>query len=344
MACIDLFCGVGGLSHGLMRSGINVVAGVDVDPACRFPYEENNGRAVFLHRDIGILTGDDLAKFYPEGSPRILAGCAPCQPFSSYSQGRDARKDGKWGLLNHFGRLVEESQPHIVTMENVPQLPRHEVLVDFLGTLKRLNYRVSYGVLKCALFGVPQRRERFVLLASRLGEIELPKSNSNQIATVREAIGCLTKISAGESDPEDRLHAASWLSPLNKKRIRHSSPGGSWRDWPDQLVAACHKKQSGKTYPSVYGRMEWDKPAPTITTLCYGYGNGRFGHPEQDRAISLREASILQSFPLNYQFVEKDAPVEFRTIGRLIGNAVRPLLAKGIGTAIVKHLSEHGYH
>ena len=140
----------------------------------------------------------------------------------------------------------------------------------------------------------------------------------------------------------DRMHAAASLSEINLARIRLSRPGGSWRDWPDDLVASCHKLPSGKTYPSVYGRMEWDKPSPTLTTLCYGFGNGRFGHPEQDRAISLREAAILQSFPESYRFVPDDSPVQFRIIGRLLGNAVPVNLGRAIGKSIAGHLNRLG--
>jgi DNA (cytosine-5)-methyltransferase 1 len=151
----------------------------------------------------------------------------------------------------------------------------------------------------------------------------------------------LSPLAAGEVCPDDPLHRASELSPLNLRRIRHSRPGGTWREWPRELVAECHKVNSGKTYPSVYGRMEWDKPAPTITTQFFGFGNGRFGHPEQDRAISLREGALLQSFPKTYQFVKPGGEYCFKTIGRLIGNAVPVRLGEVVGRTIRRHLEEH---
>ena len=126
------------------------------------------------------------------------------------------------------------------------------------------------------------------------------------------------------------------------KRIKASKPGGTWRDWPAQLVADCHNRSSGKTFPGVYGRMEWEKPSPTMTTQCYGFGNGRFGHPDQDRAISLREAAILQSFPRNYKFVETKQDVQFKTLGRLIGNAVPVELARAVAISIKQHVTEVG--
>ena len=178
------------------------------------------------------------------------------------------------------------------------------------------------------------------MLASRLGPIELidPKHLRWRNYTVKEAIGDLPVLEAGEIDKKDPLHHASSLSALNLERIRASRPGGSWRDWDANLVADCHKRASGKTYPSVYGRMCWNEPAPTITTQFYGFGNGRFGHPEQDRAISLREGAILQSFPKSYKFKAPGEPIYIKTIGRLIGNAVPVKLGKAIGKSFIKHV------
>jgi DNA (cytosine-5)-methyltransferase 1 len=180
-------------------------------------------------------------------------------------------------------------------------------------------------------------RKRLVLVASKLGPIRIPEFELPR-STVRNAIGDLPLLFAGQEDPHDRLHRASNLSELNLERIRASSPGGTWRDWPEHLRAPCHVKDSGATYPSVYGRMEWDEPAPTITTQCFGYGNGRFGHPEQDRAISLREAAMLQGFPKDYSFIPNDETVSFAKLGRLIGNAVPVTLAEIIGKLMVEHV------
>ena len=190
-------------------------------------------------------------------------------------------------------------------------------------------------------YGVPQSRQRLVLLASRLGAIKMiaPTTGEGKRPTVRKAIEGLPPLEAGEACPTYLLHQASELSPLIFKRIQASKPGGTWRDWEKRLVADCHRKSSGKTYPSVYGRMCWDEPAPTVTTQFYGFGNGRFGHPEQDRAISLREGAIIQSFPRSYKFVPGSAPIYCKSIGRLIGNAVPVNLAKAIGKSIVQHVA-----
>ena len=193
--------------------------------------------------------------------------------------------------------------------------------------------------MDCAEYGVPQQRRRLVLLASRLGPVTLlhPASCGGRPATVRQAIGGLPPLEAGAEDPRDPLHRCSALSAANLSRIRASRPGGTWRDWPEELVAVCHTKRTGRTYPSVYGRMSWDAPAPTITTQFYGFGNGRFGHPEQDRAISLREGAILQGFPNDYAFVPRGAAVRRKTIGRLIGNAVPVTLGEVIGRSLMSH-------
>jgi DNA (cytosine-5)-methyltransferase 1 len=191
-------------------------------------------------------------------------------------------------------------------------------------------------IAQCERFGVPQKRRRLVLLAARDHELPPLSKGADGYVSVREAIAGLPAIAAGDADEDDALHLSSTLSPLNLKRIRHSTPGGTWRDWPEELRADCHKRPTGQTYPSVYARMEWDKPSPTMTTQCFGYGNGRFGHPEQDRAISLREAAILQSFPRNYQFLAPGDGVSIKEVGRWIGNAVPVQLARAIGEAIIK--------
>ncbi|MCG8086118.1 MAG: DNA cytosine methyltransferase [Candidatus Thiodiazotropha taylori] len=340
ITCVDLFCGAGGLTHGFNLEGLPVNAGIDLDPACRYPYETNND-SIFVEQDLSAKGADRIvANLFSPSGIKVLAGCAPCQPFSTYRQGSDNRKDQKWHLLYSFSGLVKKVLPEIVTMENVPTVKRHGVFNDFIEELESLDYYVWADVVECSDYGVPQTRKRMVVLASRLGPIEMIQPTHVKPRTVKQSIGRLRSIEAGETAPRDRMHTASALSPKNMARIRASKPGGTWRDWPKRLVAECHQKETGRTYPGVYGRMEWDKPAPTMTTQCYGFGNGRFGHPEQHRAISLREAAILQGFPRNYEFVPKDAAVEFRPIGRMIGNAVPVDLGRAIARSIVVHLDQ----
>lgn len=343
ISAVDLFCGVGGLTYGLSQAEIDVRLGVDIDPASQYPFEKNND-AAFLLADVSTLEAETIAQSFVPGTTRLLAGCAPCQPFSTYSQ--KAKRDGKnrhdrgrkddWRLVERFGKLIEEIQPDLVTMENVPPLLRAPVYKRLLHSLQ--GYWIDAQVIDCQTIGLPQTRKRLVLVASRLGPIHLPQFDRKQ-KSVRSTIGGLPPLQAGEMDPSDRIHRASALSEINLKRIRASIPGGTWRDWPKALKAACHIRDTGSTYPSVYGRMEWDEPSPTITTQCFGYGNGRFGHPEQDRAISLREAAMLQGFPRKYSFLPENEPVSFATLGRLIGNAVPVTLGKVIGEVLVEHVA-----
>lgn len=338
VAVVDLFCGAGGLAYGLKQAGLHVAAGVDLDPSCRFPLENNTG-AKFVCKDVSEVTPDDVIGWFGDASIRVLAGCAPCQPFSTYSQSRKS-EDSRWNLLREFKRLAISIRPEIVTMENVPGLANQEIWKEFVEALEAENYKVSWREVICTDFGVPQNRRRLVLMASQFGQIELNKPDENAVCTVKEVIGELPAIAAGETHPNDRLHTSSSLSPINLRRIRASKPGGTWRDWPKSLRAKCHVRKTGKTYPAVYGRMEWSKPAPTMTTQCYGFGNGRFGHPDQDRAISLREAALLQSFPPNYQFLDDGDDVTFNRLGTLIGNAVPPKLGEAIGNSIRTHLEQ----
>lgn len=337
IAGVDLFCGVGGLTHGLSCGGIHVGAGIDIDPTCRYPFEKNNA-AVFLERDVGKLRASDIAPYFEGSDYSLLAGCAPCQPFSTYSRsGRNAECEEQWPLVSKFGRLVKAVRPDLVTMENVPQLADHPVFQQLLKCLS--GYHSWWSIVECVGIGVPQTRKRLVLLASRLGGERLSLlEGEEKLASVRDAIGSLPAIEAGGCDPRDPLHMAPRLSGLNLSRIRASLPGGTWRDWPAKLRATCHVKQTGTTYPSVYGRMEWDAPAPTITTQCFGYGNGRFGHPEQDRAISLREAAMLQTFPPTYEFAPPGERIRFNRMGRLIGNAVPVRLGEAIAASFLRHV------
>ena len=222
-------------------------------------------------------------------------------------------------------------------MENVPELEDEQVFKDFVKTLTDLKYNVTYKVVNAADYGVPQRRKRLLLLASKKKKISFIEPTHPKAVTVKDIIGDLPHISAGQKNNNDSLHIAASLSEKNIERIKHSKPGGTWRDWPENLRLECHKKDTGKTYASVYGRMQWDDVAPTITTQFTGYGTGRFGHPEQNRALTLREGAMLQTFPQNYSFVPEGEEVSLKKVARHIGNAVPPRLGEVIGISIKKH-------
>lgn len=333
---VDLFCGVGALSHGLMRSGLNIVAGYDIDSRCKFAFETNN-QANFFSSDVSNITSEEIKKHFSGKVPSILAGCAPCQPFSTYKQRYN--EDPRWNLVSKFSKLAVDVSPDFVTMENVPALLKYkdgEVFSNFCKTLNDAGYQVEWTIAKCEEFGVPQKRRRLVVLAAKNQKIKPLTPSKRKPVTVKDAIGNLPPLSAGETHSKDPLHTTASLSKINLKRIKASTPGGTWKQWPKSLRSPCHQKESGKTYSGVYARMTWNEPSPTMTTQCFGYGNGRFGHPEQDRAISLREAAILQSFPRKYKFLPKNEKVSLVEVGRWIGNAVPVKLAEHIGKKIIQ--------
>ena len=340
---IDLFCGIGGLTRGLMDSGLNVIAGFDIDPTCQYTYEHNNNVPYHM-QNVREIHAADLNELYAEDAIRILVGCAPCQPFSQmrFKLGEANEHDEKYNLLLEYGRLIEELHPTIISMENVPQIKKTEIYMQFIQMLQDNGYYFSEKVVYCPDYGIPQSRRRFVLIGSLLGPIELiAPTHHREDVSVRNFIDHLPHIEAGGVDPNDALHCSASLSEINLRRIRASRPGGTWRDWPEELRCPCHRKSSGKTYSSVYGRMSWDRIGPTITTQFYSFGTGRYGHPEQDRALSLREGAMLQTFPQDYDFIDPNREFVFRDIARHIGNAVPVRLGEVIGETIIRHLEEY---
>lgn len=361
---IDLFCGAGGLTRGLLDAGIRVKAGFDVEASCKYAYEKNNEGALFYERDVGTLTSKELEEIWSEDAIRLLAGCAPCQPFSPAANAvrlKDKTKDKeansgvavssgpndpRYYLLNEFTRLIRECNPHLVTMENVPKVQNHAPFLNFVMTLKDLGYKVWYKNVACDKLGVPQTRRRLVLLASRIGEVPnnlVPPEPYPEGKSVGEVLAALRPLKAGEADPADRIHFARNLAPVNLQRIRASKPGGTWRDWPEELRSPCHAKETGASFGSVYARMRADRASPTMTTQFFNFGAGRFGHPTQDRAITPREAALLQSFPKTYDFVDARSEIHMIKLGKMIGNAVPPKLGEAIGKTFLQHVQSLGH-
>lgn len=345
ISAVDLFCGVGGITHGFIRGGIPVYAGYDNDPSCQYAYEVNN-KAQFICTDISHISAEDVASRFIKNTIRVIIGCAPCQPYSTYSykyKKERVSEDPRYDLLQQFTRIVSSIQPEIVSMENVPDLYKrgYRQYIEFISTLTDSGYSVFQKIVNCDEYGVPQSRKRLVVLASKLGALELiPPTHLINKVTVRDTIAHLESLEHGGQSAKDLLHKSSRLTEQNVRRIKATPEGGSWRDWPKELVLSCHKKDSGKSYPSVYGRMRWDSIAPTITTQSFSLGTGRFGHPEQNRAISLREAALLQTFPENYVFTAPEQPIQFVPIGRHIGNAVPVKLAEVIAVSIRQHVAK----
>lgn len=344
---VDLFCGIGGLTYGVRSAGIDVLAGFDIEAKSKFAYETNNPGARFIHKDVKDIKSGEISSLYPSDTDvKLLMGCAPCQPFSAYNRlpVDSPSRSSKMELLDYFGVQVKQTHPDVVSMENVPNLSRESVFNNFVDVLTSLDYKVSWQIINTSAYGIPQSRRRLVLLASRFGDISLlkPTHESSEFVTVRDKIEDLPPVEAGQTHPEDNLHRARALTEINLQRIRASHPGGTWEDWPQSLLPAAYRKPSGQTYKSVYGRLEWDKLSSTITTQFIGYGSGRFGHPSQDRALSLREGALLQTFPRTYVFVPKQIGSNYHVqpIAVQIGNAVPPRLGKVIGQSIIDHVNQ----
>ncbi len=336
VSAVDLFCGIGGLTYGLSMAGITVRAGFDNDESCRFAYEANNLQSKFYNVDVRSVRSSDIAPHYEGADVTVMVGCAPCQPFSAHTRKTRLPDDEDCSLVDEFARLIKDVMPDIVSMENVPGLAKHRAFDRLLGTLSQLGYAFQHAILSCVNYGVPQTRRRIVLLASRLGPILLPRPTDSR-PTVGSLIGALPTIEDGKSFPADPAHTTLPLSLRNRGRIRQSVPGGSWKDWDDTYISRCHRRAY---YPGPYGRMSWDSPAPTITTqFCY-YSTGRFGHPEQDRTISIREGALLQTFPIDYRLIDNGDAIVVHRLARHIGNAVPVKLAEAIGKCIMEVANE----
>lgn len=339
---IDLFCGIGGLTYGLRDASIDVLAGLDFDKTCADAYVKNN-KSKFINADVSKYDFSEMEDLFSKDSVRVLVGCAPCQPFSSHtfkSKKKTGEVDLRWNLIDYFVKAVDVLRPDVISMENVRGLTKQDVFKNFVLNLESRGYKVRYEVVYCPKYGIPQNRSRMVLLGSKLGDISIPKPThtKGEYVTVDEAIGSLPRLASGMADKVDVLHKAKGLEKLNIKRIKQSKPGGTWRDWDKSLLPKCYLKDSGASYASVYGRMKWDDVSPTITTQFFNYGSGRFGHPSQDRALSLREGALLQTFPAHYDF---GSATSMSRIGRHIGNAVPPKLGEHIGKSIVEHVNQY---
>jgi DNA (cytosine-5)-methyltransferase 1 len=331
--CFDFFSGCGGTCKGFEQAGIDIVFATDINVDAGRTFQKNFPNTHFLLKDITFINEESIQPLIDacEGHPLLFSGCAPCQPFTKQNT-QKPDNDGRRTLLGEFQRFVEYYRPEFVFIENVPGLQKVKgedgPLNKFNKKLKEMGYSIESKVIASYDYGVPQQRRRFVLLASRLGKMDFcPKTHgigtdNPDYSTVREWIGNLPPISAGEMHPTIPNHRAAALSSLNLERIRAISEGGDRRDWPEHLRLNCHTG-SYKGHTDVYGRMRWGSPASGLTTRCISLSNGRFGHPEQDRAISVREAACLQTFPLDFEFTGS-----LNSMARQIGNAVPVRLAE----------------
>jgi DNA (cytosine-5)-methyltransferase 1 len=336
---VDFFCGVGGATKGFQRAGIEIIKGFDIDATCSKTYEENCRPAYFSQVNLNILNPETVKQELKEieYDSLVLIACAPCQPFSR-SYKKIASTDDRTHLILRFLDFVKVLKPSVIFVENVPAFEQAEG-GSFVSRLQKydLNYQVNFKLINAKNYGVPQNRSRFILLASKKGKIHFPLPTHGKgllpYITVRETIAEYPAIQPGEIKTEIPNHISRRISELNQERLKKTPKnGGSRIDWPPSLWLNCHKKPKAG-HSDVYGRMSWDRPSPTLTCKCNSISNGRFGHPEQDRAISLREAASLQTFPKDFVFFGNQSD-----IARHIGNAVPPLLAEIMGKAIKDHL------
>lgn len=333
-SAIDLFCGCGGLTQGLKKAGFHVIGAVDIDPLAIETYKANHPEVATWKADIGKLKVAVIKNKLGlnKGCLDLLAGCPPCQGFSTMRTLNGAKRisDPRNDLLKEFQRLVEELKPRAVMLENVPGLAKDRRFSAFCQRLKQLGYTGQYRILNVAKYGVPQRRRRLIYLAGLNGKIDFA-SEAKITHTVRDAIAFLPP--AGNSG--DPLHDLPENRSKKVKDLIKKIPkdGGSRTDLPDEEQLKCHKKCDG--FKDVYGRMAWNEVAPTITGGCFNPSKGRFLHPTKNRAITMREAALLQSFPRKYEFPNLRSKID---IALLIGNALPPEFIRRHALQIAKTL------
>ncbi len=335
---IDFFCGAGGATKGFQNAGIKIIAGIDIDSTCEKTYNNNCHPAKFLLGDLNVVQPADILKAQDSHDRLVFIACAPCQPFSRSNKNKKT-SDKRKGLILRFFDFVANFKPDALFIENVPGFELAEGGRFLQSLINGLGYEVSFKRVNAKIYGVPQNRSRFIMLASRHGKINFPPPTHGKglakFITVADAISKYPPISAG-NDAKSAVanHVCRRISEINMRRLL-STPvdGGSRTSWPPELWLKCHKKTKAG-HSDVYGRMSWDKPAPTLTCKCNSISNGRFGHPSQDRGISLREAATLQTFSDDFIFYGNQT-----SIARQIGNAVPPLLAKIFAQQIRNHLA-----
>jgi len=340
---VDFFCGGGGMSYGMMNAGIEILAGVDYEPECKETYEANIKGAKFIQANVFDLKETELAKelnLKKNDDDLLLIGCSPCQFWSIINTDRKKSEKSK-NLLIEFERFVKYFNPGYVVVENVPGVLRKKKesgLEDFINWLESNSYTVHFKVHNTNDFNVPQNRRRFTLVANRVTNVELkPLPEIGIKPTVRDTIGThngFPKLEPGNKDSENKNTVAG-LQPICIERMQHIKKDGGNRfgfAHIPHLQLKCFVDRD-KSFKDTFGRLWWDRPSSTITTKFYAVSNGRFTHPEENRAISIGEGAALQSFPKDYKFYGNN----IASIARLIGNAVPPEYSKRIGLAIIKN-------
>lgn len=345
----ELFAGGGGLAQGLRNAGVEPVAAVELDEYAADVFAANHPRVKLFRRDVREVSGDELRAASSTGCVDILAACPPCQGFSTLTT-KYRRADGRNALVAEVGRITRELKPSAIMLENVPGLAGRgmPILEALIEELEEEGYLVNWSVLQVADFGVPQTRRRLVLLAGRGFGIPMPEQTHAQGGrrglppwrTLRDVLTIPNRpLRIDEAAARGGYASADWhivrkLGDTNLERLRHAVPGAGRSRLPNHLRPECHRNRDDG-FTNTYGRMEWDRPSSTITAGCLSPSKGRFGHPDELRTISLREAALLQTFPYGYKFVGE----KIDAACSVVGNALPCLFAEAIARRVVSTLA-----
>ncbi|KUI97928.1 DNA cytosine methyltransferase [Vibrio sp. MEBiC08052] len=338
----DFFSGCGGTSRGFQQAGLELTLALDFDADAANTFRLNFPQVTFLEGDIRGVAEENIAdKVESIRGPKLFCGCAPCQPFSKQNTVRP-ENDNRVMLLAEFQRFVERYQPEYIFLENVPGIrtsTKVNPLEGFQKTLGDMAYFTDSAIIAAQDYGVPQRRRRWVLIGSRLDEVSIPaathgENTNRRYVTVRDTIARFPAIAAGGEHPTIPNHRAARLSELNLLRLAHTPPEQGRENWPAHLQLECHRDYNG--HSDVYGRMRWENVATGLTTRCISLSNGRFGHPEQHRAISVREAAAIQTFPDDFIFTGS-----LNAQAKQIGNAVPVRMAQVFGEYFIAHYNQY---
>ena len=332
---VDLFCGAGSLAYGFATAGLRATAGIDTDESCRYAFESNTGSR-FICKSVGDLAPDGLSRLYSGCGRRVLIGCAPCQPFSSYNKNRSLCPQRL--LLNAFARLVCATSPDVVSMENVPRLRPRSISGKFVRRLKGEGYSIWHGVLSCPDYVVLQTGLSLVLLVSGPGGIGMigrtHRGGSPHSARRHTRSRSLTRpmrLPKGSTPPVAR-------AVRGQPRVHLAGPPvGGWKNGDRRLVPPYHRRKSWRSC----GGVSWNLPAPRMTTQAAARGSGRFGHPDQDRAPSLGASALIQTSPRGYKFAPGRSGMRINAAARHIGNAVPVAHGNAIAMSIKRHMVGH---
>jgi DNA (cytosine-5)-methyltransferase 1 len=332
---IDLFSGCGGLTSGLTKAGFKTKVAVEIDCDAVNTFKKNHKKTKVIQKNIREIKISEIKKLLKKKQLHLLAGCPPCQGFSSVRRlnGKNIH-DERNNLIMEYLRFVKSLKPLTLMMENVPALEKYYLFKEMVSQLNELGYNTQYKIVNVKDYGVAQRRRRLVLVGSRLGEISVAEGINTKV-TVRDVIGKMNPV----TKTKDKIHQ---IFPAHTTKVFERikltpKNGGSRSDLPKKFTLECHKKVN-VGFNDIYGRLRWDDYSTTITGGCLNPSKGRFLHPEKNRTITAREAAMLQSFPKGYKF---PTDIGITSLALLIGNALPPKFSYIQSKNIKQHLDNH---